>query len=182
MKLICINTETSGFDPNTGEILELSYQTWEDFKRGPLSLDTFRAVGNIGSDAFKAAAAHNGYNDEARVNCATLRAGFIARTFEAIDACDGNVLVRTWSGGVSAWSFVAAAARRFGVPQPKFVRLLDVGALALPMLAAGKVTGLGLDELGKLVAKPTDPTSKAGLTIDVFEALCKAYVKALVSP
>lgn len=191
MKFICIDTETTGLDPKTCEIVELSYQHWENFTRGAMVNDIFRANGDPSTEAFKGAAKVNGYNEAAREKCPPLRFGYIKRCFEAIDAVDGNVV---GANPAFDWGFLVEAATRLGVPLPKSrVRLIDVASLCVPFLAVGKVESLSLRHLVKLVGKTqgdaatdgkTGHTSKQDveLTIDVFEHACKAYVKALVSP
>lgn len=188
MKFICIDTETSGLDPNTCEVLELSYQSWENFKRGDMSNDIFRAMGNPETEAFKGAAKINGYDAAKREQCASFRYGFVKRCFDAIEAVDGIVL---GANPAFDWAFLKTAAERLGVPLPKCrVRLVDVSSLAVPMMAAGKVASLSLRDLVKLVGKTQGDGAGGGhtskqdveLTIDVFEFLCRAYVKALVTP
>jgi DNA polymerase III epsilon subunit-like protein len=177
MKFICIDTETSGLDPRTCEIVELSYQPWENFQRGTMTSETFTAVGNTDHPDFAAAAKINGY-DPATRRVAALRAPHLVALFAAIDAADG---VAVGNNVAFHWSFIRTAAERMRVPLPKFVRLIDVASMAVPMVAAGKVGGFSLRELATLTGKLDGP-NKVTTTIDVFEHLCRAYVKALVAP
>lgn len=192
MKFVCIDTETTGLNPRNCEIVELSYQPWENFKRGPMVNHVFTAVGNPDTDSFRGAAKINGYEPEARKLCPTLRYNHIADLFRAVDdASENKVAVVVGANPGFDWGFVTAAAERMGVPLPKGrVRLVDVASLAVPMLAAGKVESLSLRDLVKLVGKTQGDGAGGGhtskqdveLTIDVFEFICRAYVKALVSP
>ncbi len=188
MKFICIDTETTGLRPDTCEIVELSYQPWENFKRGEMSNDIFRANGDPNTEAFKGAAKINGYDEAKRLDCPPMRYGYVKRCFDAIEAAGGNVV---GANPAFDWAFLIEAAKRLGVPLPACrVRLIDVASLAVPMLAAGKVQSLSLRDLVKLVGKTQGDGAGGGhtskqdveLTIDVFEFLCRAYVKALVSP
>jgi DNA polymerase III epsilon subunit-like protein len=188
MKFICIDTETSGLDPRTCEIVELSYQPWENFARGAMTSETFRALGNTEHPNFVGAAKINGYTDANRSGSVALTARHIAACFAAIDAVDGVVV---GANPAFDWGFLQTAAERMSVPLPKSrVRLIDVASMAVPMVAAGKVEGYSLRNLVKLVGKTQGDGAGGGhtskqdveLTIDVFEFLCRAYVKALVTP
>lgn len=184
MKFICIDTETSGLNPRTCEILELSYQPWENFTRGAMTSETFRALGNTSHPDFAAAAKINGYTEDNRKGSVALTAKHVANCFAAIDASDGMVV---GANPGFDWGFLRTAAERMSVPLPTSrVRLIDVSSLAVPMVAAGKAESMSLRDLVKLVGKEQGDvhTSKRDveLTIDVFEYLCKAYVKALVTP
>jgi DNA polymerase III epsilon subunit-like protein len=181
MKFICIDTETSGLDPRTCEIVELSFQPWENFARGAMTSETFLAVGNTEHPDFVGAAKINGYSEANRAGSTTLRARHIVACFNAIDAADGVVV---GANPAFDWGFLKATAERMAVPLPKSrVRLIDVASL-------GKVEGFSLRNLVKLVGKTQGDGAGGGhtskqdveLTIDVFEHLCRAYVKALVTP
>jgi|SRR5687768_15550068 len=182
MKLLCIDTETSGLNPDTCEIVELSYQPWENFVRGAMVSETFRALGNTEHPDFVAAAKINGYTNDNRAGSVALTARHIAACFAAIDAAEGVVV---GANPAFDWGFLKTAAERLRVPLPASrVRLVDVASLAVPMYAAGKVEGMSLRNLVKLVGKTQGDvhTSKQDveLTLDVFEFLCRAYIKALV--
>jgi DNA polymerase III epsilon subunit-like protein len=184
MKFLCIDTETSGLDPATCEILELSYQPWENFTRGSMTSETFRALGNTDHPDFASAAKINGYTEDNRKGSVVFAARHLAACFAAIDANDGMVV---GANPAFDWGFLHTAAARLRVPLPKSrVRLIDVSSLAVPMVAAGKVEGLSLRQLVKMVGKNQGEVHSSKLdvelTIDVFEHLCRAYVKALVTP
>lgn len=184
MKAICLDTETSGLEPETSEILELSYQHWCDFKRGPMRTDKFRALSNQQHPDFVGAAKINGYDDTKRNDLPVFQAGFLVSCFKAIEEADGIVI---GANPGFDWGMLRTWALRHRVPLPSCrVRLIDVASLAMPMVAAGKVDGLSLKNLVKIAGK-TQPdvhtsASDVELTLDVFEALCRAYVKALVTP
>jgi DNA polymerase III epsilon subunit-like protein len=184
MKFICIDTETSGLDPETSEILELSYQHWCDFKRGTMQSDKFRALSNQQHPDFVGAQKINGYDDSKRNDLPVFQAGFVVSCFKAIEEAEGVVV---GANPAFDWGMLSTWAKRLRVPFPSCrVRLIDVSSLAAPMVATGKVASYSLKDLVKLVGKeqPAVHTSAGDveLTIDVFEALCRGYVKALVSP
>lgn len=179
MKLLFVHVETSGLDARTGEILELTYQSWIDGKRGTLSNDRFRAVGSITTPAFADAAKHNGYIEAERIECATCRGGFIERLIGELEACDGALAA---VAPTLTYEFVTETARRYGIPCPR-LRVYDVASMALPLLVAEKVPSLKLADLAGLVGKPAPKCSidKVERSIDVFEECFRRYYKALVS-
>lgn len=184
MKFICGDVETSGLDPDTSEILELSYQQWCDFKRGPMRTDKFRARGNQEHPDFLGAQKINGYNDAKRDELPVFQAGFIRSYFKAIEEADGIVV---GANPAFDWAMISTQAKRLRVPMPSCrVRLIDVASMAVCFVATGKVASYSLKDLVKLVGK-TQPevhtsASDVELTIDVFEFLCKAQIKAVLSP
>jgi hypothetical protein len=179
MKLMFTHVETSGLGPERGEILELTYQPWADGVRGPISNDIFRAVGNMNAKSFVEAAGMNGYDDEKRINCATLRAGFLVRFFEGLDTGGDNTLIAC--NPTLTRDYIVTTAKRFGLTVPAF-RVYDVASIALPLLVAEKVKSLKLRDLCELVGKPGPKSSieKVERTIDVFEECFRRYYGALV--
>lgn len=184
MKFVCFHLHTSGLSPDTAEILELTFQTWENFRRNAPSNDKFRAVGNLELPSFAEAAQRNGYNADAGLALPPLQAGYLKRFFAAVQAADGHVVDSCFGRSGFGWGFIETAARRLGVPLPSFVRLIDVPSLAVPMLAAKKVEGLTMAALAAVTGKaaPTTSLETVERAQDVFESVCRAYVKALVSP
>jgi hypothetical protein len=184
MKFVTMHVHTSGLSPASCEILELSYQTWENGKRGPMSNDTFRACGDTTTSAFLSALPHNGYNVEAGLKAPPLQAGFVKRFLDEVNAADGSVIDTAFARTGFGWRFIEVAAARLDVALPAFVRLIDIPSLAMPMLGAGKVGGLSMRDLTAVTGKPAPTTSKEMVErgADIFEALCRAYMKALVTP
>lgn len=177
MKLVFAHVETSGLDARKGEVLELTYQTWTDGEKSAISNDKFRAVGNLDAPSFKEAAKINGYDEAARLDCATFRAGFLARFFESVQAAEGAIIA---CGPTLTFEFLTETARRYDVTAPR-LRVFDVASMALPLLVAEKVKSLKLADLAELVGKPAPKTSveKVERTVEVFEKLFVMYYQAL---
>ncbi len=176
MKCVFVNVQTTGLDARSSEIVELAAMPWDDGKSGPIDVDQFRAIGRVSDDIAKI----NGYDDKARETCATFRHGFVERLL-AMLANHENVLVAC--NPTFVWDFISTAAERMGVPLPSCVRLVDVSSMAVPLYVAGKVGGLGLADLGKIVGRapksPGQAADKVELTRDVFEKLFALYYGAL---
>jgi hypothetical protein len=177
MKLLFAHVETSGLDARRGEVLELTYQTWIDGQRSVVSNDKFRAVGNLEAASFIEAAKLNGYVEAEREACATFRAGYLRRFFDALADADGTLIA---CAPTLTYEFLTETARRYDVACPR-VFLHDVSSMALPMLVAEKVKSLKLADLCELVGKPAPKNSieKVERTIDVFEQLFVRYYGAL---
>jgi DNA polymerase III alpha subunit (gram-positive type) len=182
MKLVVLDFETSGLDPETSEVLEVALLPWDDGKRGEVMSEKFCAIGNTTAPDFIAAAKLNGYTDDEANRKPRFTAPFVRKILDVIVAHDGVVL---GSNPFFDWRFLETAARRMRVAMPDTrIRLVDTASLAVPLLLAGKVKGLSLGELTEsLLNKKRSNVHSAGedvtLTIEVFESIVGRYFKAL---
>jgi DNA polymerase III alpha subunit (gram-positive type) len=177
MKALFLNVQTSGLDPAHDEILEFAMLPWDDGKLGNLDTDKFRALSVVPDPICKL----NGYDEEARKDCATLRSGFIARIMTEIENNDGVIVA---VNPRFVWDFIRTAAERMRVSLPSMqVRLIDVASMAVPLFVAGKVVGLSTAALATLVGRaPVSPLSapdQVTLTKDIFEKIFTLYYGAL---
>jgi hypothetical protein len=124
----------------------------------------------------------NGYDYATREQHPIMQAGFVRAAYEAIREHDGFVI--GCNPGFDL-DMLDRTADRLGVARPDMrIRLICVSSMAVPLLVAGKITGIGLRNMAALVGREQPNPHNAGtdveLTCDVFEKLFEHYYKALV--
>lgn len=172
MKLVCVDTETTGLDPIAGEVIEVAAIVWEDGVRGPLWVRRFMPNGPVDAGA----AAVNGFKPD---TWGKLQGG--AKPFSFDDARELYTLFQeggTFLGAAIHFdiAFLKEAFRRVRHPWPNVShRLIDIHSLALPLVLAGKIERGSLEAvsefygLGKVEHSAASDVDK---TIKVFERLC----------
>lgn len=188
MKLLAIDCETTGLDdyPLSHEVIEIAAQVWEDGERGPLYVKRFMPCGPVDAGAAKV----NGFTPE-KWGAVQEAAGVPCRPFSFDDAREiyelaKNAEVEAPLGANIAFDmrFLREAFRRVRHPFPPFKshRTVDIQALAIPLVVAGKVPTASLQNLARFYGIDTGAAHSAAgdvdMTIRVFERLVLDFLPA----
>lgn len=188
MKCLFLDCETTGLPDYAGrEILQWAFMGWNDGQRSGVRMDRFRMLGELNEQS-KAALAINGYKHEEREQHPVMQAGFIRALYDAVTECDGYVVACNpafdWDQMVTRTGDALGVTRPMKDGKPLRIRLIDVSSMAVPLVVAGKVSGVRLRDLAALVGRPQqephDAAADVVLTCDIFEKLFELYYKALV--
>lgn len=174
MRIVFLDTETTGLDADRCAIVQYALAVWND---GDVTATASRFVMPwVGAELQPRALQVNGYHPEtwAAVGATPFGADDI-RTMH--DFLGGAVV-----GGSNVnfdKGFVAAACKRFGGQPPRWNhRNADTGSMAFPLHASGIVESTGLGALTKHYGIDYDGDAQhdaardVAATIAVFEALC----------
>lgn len=191
MKLIAIDCETTGLDdyPLSHEVIEIAAQVWEDGERGPLYVKRFMPCGPVDPGAAKA----NGFTPE-KWGAVQEAAGIPCRPFSFDDAGDlyrmivppqGDTVEAPLGANIAFdMRFLREAFRRVRHPFPAFKthRTVDVQALAIPLVVAGKIPNASLKHIAEFYGIDTSAAHSAAgdvnMTIQVFERLVLEFLPA----
>lgn len=186
MKIAFLDTETTGLDPRTEEIIDLHFQIWDSNGNGAdTSADgAFSRLWMPQGDCNPGAAEVNGFTREA----------WEARGATPMKRQD--LIELDWwlahhkpdmFGGAACHFDVAMLGNAFDrvrVPRPRMShRQLDIQSLAVPLVVSGQVTGVSLAKLCAFfgIENRCAHTAKGDIdaTIEVFERLVGLYWPSL---
>jgi len=161
LKLVFVDTETTGLDRQADEIIELAALRvdWPSWTTESVYYQRFRPTREVSPEA----AAVNGYTEEAWEDAHTFATGAV------IDRIVGFTDGARWVGSMPQFDFdFLDRARRVYGSRPWALasrRLLDVGSLGAPLLFAGYGEKGGLDELCTVIGVSLDvpPSSLVSL-------------------
>lgn len=175
--LVFVDLETSGLDPRVHEILEVAAirvdaETFIERKR---FVATVRPTLPVDPQA----AAVNGYTPEAWWDAVPLD--------EALHGLTRVIEGARWVGSKPSFDFdfVQTNLRACGREMPELAshRLVDVSAMAEPLIAAGVVRSGGLEALRTFFEVETGPAHRAEndvrATMQVYRSLLRLFLPAL---
>jgi DNA polymerase-3 subunit epsilon len=185
MKLAILDHETTGFDPDYDESIELFIQIWTPeqglvpAEQGGVFYRLWMPQGSCSEGAAKV----NGYSREAW-------AARGARPLVVEDLYELNQWLThhepdMWAGAATAFdvAFLKGLYKRARASLPKMShRMVDVQSLALPLLLSGELQSVSLASLASHfgITNPAQHTSQGDVatTAQVLESLCAKYLQA----
>jgi len=180
MRVIFINTETTGLDPEKDRIISYAIGVWQDGQRSPIQqlhvwpLNPDGTLMSVSEEISKI----NGYSiEEWQRRGAT-------RGFQWQDAANLNVIQDAIVGGSNPRfdvGFIHAECRRIGMqPVNPSHPMIDMNALLMPLVAAGKIRSaslsVGAKYFGLDTSRAHDSAADVALAIDVWEHVLDRYL------
>lgn len=189
--IIFIDTETTGLDPDAGEIIEYTFAEWDAGVRGRVVTRKVRPVGPVPDSAARI----NGYTPEKWEEAGALPWGGadLDTLFSFIPSAVAGVkpkgIVRVGGHNTNFdLHFFGAQLRRQGwdLPLDHSHRIVDTMTAAAPLLDIGEVTSVTLVSLARYFGIDTSLAhSSAGdveMTIRVYEEQIRLTLDGLTNP